>query len=195
MSLIPLDNSSQVSIYKGKRYNIDILDPNFSAKKEFPIDPRNDLQPPAYAMSMSMGPPEDSKRYFSISINDIERYQKNKIKKEIEIFEKILGNCYRKIREFVIRDQKHIIYNIPEYMVGFPSYNISKCSYYINKKLSEEGYYTKILSKNMIFISWNVQFSKSTQASKTDRIITINNEQPPVLNKYTTQKEEQFLFS
>lgn len=195
MSLIPVDNPAQVSVYKGKRYNPDILDSNFSAKKEFPIDPKNDLLPPAYAMSMGMGPPEDSKRYFSLSINDIERYQKKKIKKEIQIFEKILGNCFRKIREFVMRDQKYIIYTIPEYMIGFPSYNISKCAYYVNKKLTEEGYITKLLSKNVIFVCWNIPINKNTQPNRTDRVISVQPENPPVLNKYTTQKEEQFLFS
>ena len=214
MSLIPIDSSGQVSLYSNNKritcYNPDILDSNFTAKREFPIDPKNDLLPPAFVSPMSnmrMGPHEQTtQHYFSLSTDDIERYQKQKIKTQIKIYEKILGNCYRKIREYVIRNQTYLMYTIPEFMVGFPSYDINKCAYFINKKLRESGYQTKHVASNMIYIFWGFSTKKKIEEKKQyiqleretdDRLITMNasEDEVPVLNKYTTQKEEQFLFN
>ena len=249
MSLIPLDKSGDASLYNNNqhitKYNPDILDINYSSKREFPIDPKNDLLPPAYASPMSdmnMGPPEQSiQRYFSLTINDINHYQKEKIKKQIKIYEKILGNCYRRVREYVMKDQKYTFYTIPEYMTGFPLYDLKKCSYFLVKKLNENGFRTKFIQQNVIYINWGYPIKnenmKDNMRNNTEnnmrdntgnnmrdnmgnnrmrkqkedvhyirlnperqnQSVNFNQERPsepePVLNKYTMQREEQFLFS
>lgn len=225
MSLIPLDKSGEVSLYNNNqhvtRYNPSILDANYSARREFPIDPKNDLIPPAFASPMSdmnMGPPEqDMKSYFSLTIDDINQYQKEKIKKQIKIYEKILGNCNRRVREYVMKDQRYTFYTIPEYMPGFPLYDITKCSYFLIKKLKENGFETKFIPPKTIYIHWSFP-KKITHDSNKDNTMSrpvlkkqsdvhrirldnvednqmVRFQSEPVLNKYTTQHEEQFLFA
>ena len=118
MALVPLDSSNQISLYSNNKFGSisNPIVPSFSPKSEYPIDPRNDLLPPGYAspfIDMKFGPPEQTiKRYFSINVNDIETFHKDKIKKWIKVYEKVLGNCYRKVREHVIRDQKYCFFSL-----------------------------------------------------------------------------------
>ena len=87
MSLIPLDSSNQISLYSDNKMGwiSNPMVPSFSPKTECPIDPRNDLLPPGFTspfIDMKMGPPEQTiKRYFSLTVDDIESFHKEKIKK------------------------------------------------------------------------------------------------------------------
>ena len=163
MSLRPIDKSIQVSIYTNNHIGSisNSLVQSFAPRSEYPLDPKNDLLPPAYSsplIDMNFGPPEQSvKRYFSISVNDIDMFHKDKIKKWIKVYEKVLGYCYRKVREHVLRDQKFCFFPVPEYLVGFPLYNITHCTCFIIKKLNQSGFNTKYIPPNVIYIYWNIQ--------------------------------------
>ena len=109
-------------------------------------------------IDMKFGPPEQTvKRYFSLTVDDIDMFHKDKIKKWIKVYEKVLGYCFRKIREHVLRDQKFCFFPVPEYLPGFPLYNITHCTLFIVKKLNQAGFKTKYIPPNVIYIFWNVQ--------------------------------------
>ena len=168
MSLIPIDTSNQVGIYtnnstsENKIGNISkVFTQSFAPRQECPLDPKNDLLPPAYVAPLSdmkLGPPEQTmKRYFSLSVNDINTFHKEKIKKWIKVYEKVLGNCYRKVRDHVLRDQQFCFFPVPEYLPGFPLFNITHCTFFIIKKLNQGGFQTKFIPPNMIYIHWVIQ--------------------------------------
>ena len=46
------------------------------------------------------------------------------------------------------------LYEIPEFMLGLPLYNIDECVKYIDKKLIENGFKTK-WNNNQVLISWD----------------------------------------
>jgi hypothetical protein len=174
MSLIPVDKSNQVSLYTNNHVG-SISNPliqSFALRSECPLDPKNDLLPPAYSSplnDMKFGPPEQSvKRYFSLTVDDIDMFNKDKIKKWIKVYEKVLGYCFRKVREHVLRDQKFCFFPVPEYLAGFPLYNITHCSCFIIKKLNQSGFKTKYIPPNVIYIYWNVK-------NQYDSIVTPQN--------------------
>ena len=162
MSLLPLDNDNKVGLYSNNTIGTisKRLIPTIIPKTECPVDPNNDLLPPGYASpiaDMRFGPPEQSmKRYFSLTVEDINSFHKEKIKKWIKVYEKVLGNCFRKIREHVLRDQKFCFFPVPEYLPGFPLYNITHCICFIIKKLHQAKFETKYIAPNIIYIYWNV---------------------------------------
>jgi hypothetical protein len=224
MALVPLDSSNQISLYSNNKFGSisNPIIPSFSPKTECPIDPRNDLLPPGYAFplnDMKFGPPEQTvKRYFSITVNDIESFNKDKIKKWIKVYEKVLGNCYRKVREHVIRDQKYCFFPIPEYIAGFPLFNINHCVCFIVKKLNQAGFQTKFIAPNIIYIHWDVEnnYERVTKEKSVDpQVRQIQNKDihyvkieqddkisDPVVpfqkltnnNKYAYQQADPFLF-
>jgi hypothetical protein len=196
MSLIPLDKSQQVALYTNNQIgtitNPSVLMPSFAPKTDYPLDPRNDLLPPAFSspmIDMKMGPPEQNmKRYFSLSVNDIQTYQKEKIKKWIRVYEKVLGGCFRKIREHFLRDQRFCFFPVPEYMIGFPLYNITHCTCFIIKKLKENGFQTKFIPPNVIYIYWPVQ----TEKPQVKKDVFVKEIKYP---KQYSYQEEPFLFN
>jgi hypothetical protein len=176
MALVPLDSSNQISLYSNNKFGSisNPLVPSFSPKTECPVDPRNDLLPPGYVsplIDMKFGPPEQTiKRYFSINVNDIENFHKEKIKKWIKVYEKVLGNCYRKIREHAMRDQKYCFFSVPEYIAGFPLFNITHCVCFIIKKLNQAGFQTKLISPNIIYIHWAVENQYERVSKHQDKL-------------------------
>ena len=202
MSLVPIDNTNQVGLYSNNTFGTitNPLIPQYAPKSECPVDMRNDLLPPGYSAplyDMKFGPPEQTmKRYFSITVNDIESFQKEKIKKWIKVYEKVLGNCFRKIREHVLRDQKFCFFPIPEYLPGFPLYNITHCVCFIIKKLNEAGFKTKYIPPNVLYIYWYVQ-------NKIERVMKPTINEKPEYNikiipnkqiKTISYTDEPFLF-
>jgi hypothetical protein len=197
MSLIPVDKSNQVSMYTNNHIG-SISNPliqSFAPRSECPIDPKNDLLPPAYSSplnDMKFGPPEQSvKRYFSLTVDDIDTFNKDKIKKWIKVYEKVLGYCFRKVREHALRDQNFCFFPVPEYLAGFPLYNITHCSCFIIKKLNQSGFNTKYIPPNVIYIYWNIK-------NQYDGIVTPQNYQDKQLrynnnNNQQPQKQQQQL--
>lgn len=164
MALVPVDSSNQVSLYSNNNKIGTISNTmvsSFAPRSECPIDPRNDLLPPAYSsplIDMKFGPPEQTvKRYFSFTTDDIDSFHKEKIKKWIKVYEKVLGHCFRKLREHVLRDQKFCFFPVPEYLPGFPLYNITHCTCFLIKKLNQAKFKTKFIPPNVIYINWNVE--------------------------------------
>jgi hypothetical protein len=176
MALVPLDSSNQLSLYGNNKFGStsNPLVQSFSPKTECPIDPRNDLLPPGYTsplIDMKFGPPEQTiKRYFSLTVNDIETFHKEKIKKWIKVYEKVLGNCYRKIREHAMRDQKYCFFPVPEYIAGFPLFNITHCVCFIIKKLNQAGFQTKFIPSNIIYIHWDVENQYERVTNHQDKL-------------------------
>jgi len=162
MSLVPWEektgNSSEDAI--GTITNQYPLMPSFAPPTDHPLDPHNDLLPPAYAAPLSnmmMGPPEIiKKRYFSLTVSDINQFQKNKMRKWIKVYEKVLGMCFRRIRDHVLRDQKYCLFNIPEYIAGFPVFNMTHCCAFILRKLRMAGFKAELVPPNVIAVFWNM---------------------------------------
>lgn len=179
MSLLPIDSSNQISLYSDN--NVGSISnpfvPQYAPKTECPIDLKNDLLPPAYTsplIDMKFGPPEQTvKRYFSLTVDDIDMFHKDKIKKWIKVYEKVLGYCFRKIREHVLRDQKFCFFPVPEYLPGFPLYNITHCTLFIIKKLNQAGFKTKYIPPNVIYIFWNVQNHYERVVNPQNKQITL----------------------
>lgn len=132
---------------------------NFIPPLDHPLDPHNDLLPPGYATPLSnmmMGPPEVMhKRYFSLTLEDINKFKKEKIKKWIKVYEKVLGICFRRVRDHVLRDENMCLFTVPEFIPGFPVFNMEHCCAFIIRKLRLAGFSSSYYPKNSIIISWS----------------------------------------
>lgn len=196
------------------------LMPNIAPPTDHPLDPHNDLLPPAYAMPlahMSTGPPEMlNRRYFSLTVDDIQQFQRNKLKKWIKVYEKVLGMCFRKIREHVIRDQTYCFFTIPEFIAGFPVFNMTHCTAFIVRKLRLAKFRVQHMPPNILVIFWNVDKRerpiaemKKVKDMREERrndekdVHYVNLQAPEQrvpkkekrLSYYGSQKEEPFLFN
>ena len=46
-------------------------------------------------------------------------------------------------------------YIMPEVLIGYPNYNLSDCLVFIIDRLQKDGFLTRYIHPNLLFISWN----------------------------------------
>jgi hypothetical protein len=74
----------------------------------------------------------------------------------VAIFNKILNRIHTRITITgrTKRRDKHIWFNIPEYIFGEPIYDKADCIAYIVAKLEDNGFFIRYMHPNTLFISW-----------------------------------------
>ena len=100
---------------------------------------------------------EDDENYRKMNIDDLYEKQKQKDLKQISIFNKILNRIHNRINvtnRTKPRD-KHIWFNVPEYIFGEPVYDKAECLGYVIAKLEENGFYIRYVHPNTLFVSWH----------------------------------------
>ena len=85
---------------------------------------------------------------------DIQKKQYEKDKKRLEIYNKILQKCYYKINSTSDNEYEHCFFRVPEYVMGSPIYNLTKCVIFLLQKLRENGFKCKYCHPFMLYISW-----------------------------------------
>ena len=93
-----------------------------------------------------------------INIDELYEKKQRRDLKQISIFNKILNRIHKRIthtsKNKNINDT-HIWYLVPEYLVGEPIYDKAECIAYIVNKLNENGFHTKYIHPNTLFVSWH----------------------------------------
>lgn len=96
----------------------------------------------------------------NIKTTNVLEIQKKKINKENnrkKIYMNILGQCYKKIESYVDNGESYCIYKLPEFIYGYPIYNMTDCVMYIINNLNKNGFKCKYINPYIIFISWFVK--------------------------------------
>ena len=91
----------------------------------------------------------------SINITQINDIMIKKVKDKFISYEKILNRCYRLIRQSVNKYNNYCFFQIPEFMLGYPTYNIQTCYKYIQTKLNTNGFRVSFVPPNVAYIQWN----------------------------------------
>jgi hypothetical protein len=100
---------------------------------------------------------DDKEASHKINIDELYESRKRRDLKQLNIFDKLLNRIHKRIT-FTGRNKKndkHIWFNIPEFIFGEPTYDKGDCIGYLVAKLEDNGFYVKYLHPNTLFISWN----------------------------------------
>ena len=99
--------------------------------------------------------------------------------KQLSIFNKILNRIHTRIEITGKnkRNDRHIWFNVPEYIFGEPLYDKNDCIAYLVIKLEDNGFLVKYLHPNTLFVSWHMfvpsyirtEFKKKTGKLMDDR--------------------------
>lgn len=98
---------------------------------------------------------ENNTDTFSYSIHEIHKKQREKEKMRVKIYEKIAAKCFTKIKDTANNEITYCFFQMPEYIPGYPIYNMTECIMYLIDLLHEKGFKARYCDKFMIFISWN----------------------------------------
>tara|TARA_B100000963_G_scaffold334764_1_gene328250 strand:+ start:1414 stop:1842 length:429 start_codon:yes stop_codon:yes gene_type:complete len=139
---------------------------------------------------------------YNINIMDIQKKQYEKDKKRLEIYNKILQKCYYKINSTSDNEYEHCFFRVPEYVMGSPIYNLTKCVIFLLQKLRENGFKCKYCHPFMLYISWahknnvllientnNLSTKKNNETNDNKHSIYKNIEETPNLDYLLFRKD------
>ena len=91
-----------------------------------------------------------------INLDDLYEKKREHDLSKLNIFNRLLGRIHNKIK--LTSRQKHdeqfCWFVVPEMMIGVPKYDQGAAIAYIMDKLTDNGFVTKYIHPNLIFISW-----------------------------------------
>lgn len=91
-----------------------------------------------------------------VNIDDLFEKNQRRDLKQVSIFNKILNRINNRIKVTARtkRDDKHVWFNVPEYIFGEPVYDKGDCIAYVVTKLTDNGFHVRYVHPNTLFISW-----------------------------------------
>ena len=110
---------------------------------------------------------------FDINILIDDQYKQQQ--KKLDIYNKILNKIYNKIKLVNKRKKTDLIYEIPNYIFGFPLYNNRTCLVFIISSMRKKGFFIKFNFPNILYISWNDLVKTSLKKITSDLMKTNNN--------------------
>jgi hypothetical protein len=94
----------------------------------------------------------DNKNFYDITklYEMQERRQENKK----HVYELILRKIHHQIDTVSYRGDVMMLYRVPEFLIGSPTYNPMHCVNYSIRRLIDEGFRVKYVDPHILFISW-----------------------------------------
>ena len=87
--------------------------------------------------------------------------------RKIECFDKVLELCHKKIIASSDNKKTRIFYEVPDFMVGFPLYDINECITHVMQSLKTNGFLTIYYFPKYIYVSWDLEeIEKSKEDNK-----------------------------
>ena len=90
-----------------------------------------------------------------INAIDLCKKQIDKEKDKYKIYDKIYEIIEKKIINASTCNLYYIVYEIPEFLVGYTVYSLNDCNQYIQNKLKNNKFKIKYFEPNILYISWN----------------------------------------
>ena len=120
-----------------------------------------------------------------LNIDDLYEKKHQRDLKQISVFNKILNRIHKRI-QLTGRNKKverHIWFTVPEFIFGEPNYDQGECLGYIISKLEENGFFTKYMHPNTLFVCWENWVPSYTRNEIKKRLGIVLDERGNVVEK------------
>lgn len=95
-----------------------------------------------------------------MDIYSLIRNQEKKKSYKADLFKKILKQAHRRIEYSAKSGEKLAIFQIPNYVIGFPLFNKSECCDYLIRELTLNGFKVNSPNDQYVYISWEHVYQK-----------------------------------
>ena len=80
--------------------------------------------------------------------------------KRMEIYDDVLKKCHLRIKYNSTLERTYCFYQIPEFIIGVPLYDINEMKTYVMNSLKNNGFELLYIDPNWLFITWNDKGTK-----------------------------------
>jgi len=99
--------------------------------------------------------------------------------KKHQSFDRILEMCFMVIKRHADKNTLFCLYEVPEFVLGMPLYDLNECITYLIEKLQGNGFLVKYYFPRVLYISWNVNEIKEEKLQRDLTLIkTLNAPKP-----------------
>jgi len=136
---------------------------------------------------------DDKEAQRKINIDELYEKKHQRDLKQLSIFNKILNRIHRRITHTGRNkmNDKHIWFTVPEYIFGEPTYDKGHCIGFLVAKLDENGFFTRYMHPNTLFVSWEnwiPAYARNEFKKKTGIVV---DEKGNVLEEKKEEEEEE----
>lgn len=112
-----------------------------------------------------------------ININELHEKQRLKNNNKLQFYNIILKKCSNRMKFVSEKSQSCCFFEIPEFVFGVPLFNSDECVRYIIKELMKEGYMVIYTHPNLLYISWDIEYTQKKKSKDNFLQISNNNYQ------------------
>lgn len=102
----------------------------------------------------------------SLNIGELYETINNKNKVRMEKFDMILQKIHSRIKYNAKLEKTYCFFQIPEFIIGVPLYNVSDLRNYLINSLKRNGFTILYVEPNWLFINWDVSRMNSPKKEK-----------------------------
>jgi hypothetical protein len=102
----------------------------------------------------------------SLNIGELYETINNKNKVRMEKFDMILKRIHSRIKYNSKLEKTYCFFQIPEFIIGVPLYNVSDLRNYLINSLNRNGFTILYVEPNWLFINWDLSTMKSPKKEK-----------------------------
>tara|TARA_Y100000389_G_scaffold90039_1_gene86577 strand:- start:1960 stop:2349 length:390 start_codon:yes stop_codon:yes gene_type:complete len=122
-----------------------------------------------------------------LNIFELQNSINKKKQNRTQIYENVLEKCHLKIKTAASQEKYEYIYDVPQYIVGLPLYNINECMDFIINQLNDNGFQVNYHFPKLLHISW--------YPPKEEKLITEIKEDPALIMHYIPYKNDKGKFT
>ena len=104
-----------------------------------------------------------------LNILDLHRMINERKSRTTECFEKVLDICHKKIVHNANKKQMNFFFEVPEFMFGYPLYDINECVTFVMNALKANGFLVVYFFPKFLYICWDldeIERSKTQDKNK-----------------------------
>jgi hypothetical protein len=96
----------------------------------------------------------------SLNIHHLYQPIHEKNQRRLKMFDDILKKVHSRIVYNSKLEKTHCFFQIPEFIIGYPIYNVRDLKQYIMNSLQKDGFHLLYVDPNWLFISWDAEVIK-----------------------------------
>ena len=72
----------------------------------------------------------------------------------------VLGKCFRHVQKSANNEATACLYEVPEFIIGLPVYDLNECIQYVHQRLLDQGFQVGYLFPRILLITWHDEKSE-----------------------------------
>lgn len=126
-----------------------------------------------------------------LNILELHRTINEKNARKNECYDKVLEICHKKIMLATQHKQLKCFFQVPEYICGYPIFDLNNCIKYLLESLKVNGFLVKYFFPKYLYVSWDFdEIQKENNNSQIQVPHTNISQHTKYANKHVQQTQE-----